>query len=142
MKFQIFSLGCKVNIYESEAVSYDLIQKGFIQTDKEPDVVIINTCTVTSQSDAKSRKLIRSKKEENPNAIIVVMGCYSQLNSVAASKDADIVIGTNNKLEVVELIEDEEVTLYLMNAKAPCFIKDENESYIYLILPVNFSAVA
>ena len=65
MKFQIFSLGCKVNIYESEAVSYDLIKKGFEQCDNNPDVIIINTCTVTSQSDSKSRKLIRSKKEEN-----------------------------------------------------------------------------
>ena len=73
MKFQIFSLGCKVNIYESEAVSYDLIQKGFEKCESNPDVIIINTCTVTSQSDAKSRKLIRSKKEDNPNAIIVVM---------------------------------------------------------------------
>ena len=106
MKFQIFSLGCKVNIYESEAVCYDLIQKGLIQTDSNPDVIIINTCTVTSQSDAKSRKLIRSKKEENPNAIIVVMGCYSQLDptTVSLKLDADIVIGTNNRKKIYDLI--------------------------------------
>ena len=56
----------------------------------------------------------------------------------------DLLIGFNPKflIDALRVIEDEEVTLYLMNAKAPCFIKDENESYIYLILPVNFSAVA
>ena len=106
MKFQVFSLGCKVNIYESEAVSYDLIQKGFEKCDSNPDVIIINTCTVTSQSDAKSRKLIRSKKEENPNAIIVVMGCYSQLDPTTVSErlGADIVIGTNNRSKIYDLI--------------------------------------
>ena len=106
MKFQIFSLGCKVNIYESEAVSYDLIKKGFEQCDNNPDVIIINTCTVTSQSDSKSRKLIRSKKEENPNAMIVVMGCYSQLdpNTIVNKLDADIVIGTNNRSKIYDLI--------------------------------------
>lgn len=106
MKFQIFSLGCKVNIYESEAVSYDLIQKGFEKCESNPDVIIINTCTVTSQSDAKSRKLIRSKKEENPNAIIVVMGCYSQLDpdTISSKLSADIVIGTNNRSKIYDLI--------------------------------------
>ncbi len=106
MKFQIFSLGCKVNIYESEAVSYDLIQKGFEKCESNPDVIIINTCTVTSQSDAKSRKLIRSKKEENPNAIIVVMGCYSQLDpdTISSKLAADIVIGTNNRSKIYDLI--------------------------------------
>lgn len=106
MKFQIFSLGCKVNIYESEAVSYDLIQKGFEKCESNPDVIIINTCTVTSQSDAKSRKLIRSKKEENPNAIIVVMGCYSQLDpdTISSRLAADIVIGTNNRSKIYDLI--------------------------------------
>ena len=56
----------------------------------------------------------------------------------------DLLIGFNPKflIDALRVIDDEEVTLYLMNAKAPCFIKDENESYIYLILPVNFSAVA
>ena len=106
MKFQTFSLGCKVNIYESEAVSYDLIGKGFVQSNDNPDVIIINTCTVTSQSDAKSRKLIRSKKEEFPNAIIVVMGCYSQLdpNTVSEKLGTDIVIGTNNRSKIYDLI--------------------------------------
>ena len=112
MRFQVYSLGCKVNIYESEAVSYDLIQKGFEKCDSNPDVVIINTCTVTSQSDAKSRKLIRSKKEENPNAIIVVMGCYSQLDPITISDKlgADIVIGTNNRSKIYDLITEYKTT--------------------------------
>lgn len=117
MKFQIYSLGCKVNIYESEAVSYDLIQKGFEKCESNPDVIIINTCTVTSQSDSKSRKLIRSKKEENPSAIIVVMGCYSQLdsNTISSKLAADIVIGTNNRSKIYDLIMEYKQTKKKIN---------------------------
>ena len=74
MKFKITTLGCKVNIYESEAVSFDLINRGYELVDKNPDLQIINTCTVTQTSDAKSRKMIRSLIRENPHAITVVMG--------------------------------------------------------------------
>lgn len=108
MRFTIESLGCKVNIYEAEAVAYTLKQRGYIQVNDNPDVQIINTCTVTSTSDAKSRKLIRSKIKENPNAITVVMGCYSQLSSEEAFgiPGVNIVIGTNNRSHIYELIEE------------------------------------
>ena len=107
MKFKITTLGCKVNIYESEAVSFDLISRGYILVDKNPDVQIINTCTVTSVSDAKSRKMIRSLIRENPKAITVVMGCYSQLDSknVLEMDGVDIVIGTNQRMQIAELVE-------------------------------------
>ena len=73
MKFKTYSLGCKVNIYEVEAISSDLIKSGFELTnnDEEADVIIINTCTVTSTSDSKSRQLIRKIRKLNEKAIIV-----------------------------------------------------------------------
>ncbi len=107
MKFNIYTLGCKVNTYESEALIDDLTKKGCILTssDKEADFIVVNTCTVTQTSDAKSRKLLRQIARNNEHAIIVVMGCYSQLNPLDASNYANVVIGTNNRLKVFELVE-------------------------------------
>lgn len=108
MKFYISSLGCKVNIFESEAVAFDLKKRGWIVSSIDPDVIIINTCTVTQMSDSKSRKLIRQLIRSYPNAICVVMGCYSQLDSTNVSQieGVDIVIGTNNRGHIYELIEE------------------------------------
>ena len=105
MKFKIVSLGCKVNSYECEALINDLTLKGWELTKKdESDVVIINTCTVTQTSDSKSRQMIRSLKRKNPNAIVVAMGCYVQLNPTEAGSIADIVIGTNGRSRIYDLV--------------------------------------
>lgn len=106
MKFSVITLGCKVNSYESEALINDLTQKKweFVSEWKTAQVVIVNTCTVTSTSDQKSRQLIRSVKRQNPEAIVVAMGCFTQLNPEVAQDIADIVIGTNNRLKVYELV--------------------------------------
>ena len=105
MKFKIVSLGCKVNSYECEALINDLTLKGWELTKKdECDVVIINTCTVTQTSDSKSRQMIRSLKRKNPNAIVVAMGCYVQLNPEVAGSIADIVIGTNGRAKIYDLV--------------------------------------
>ena len=105
MKFKIVSLGCKVNSYECEALINDLTLKGWELTKKdECDVVIINTCTVTQTSDSKSRQMIRSLKRKNPNAIVVAMGCYVQLNPEEAGSIADIVIGTNGRAKIYDLV--------------------------------------
>ena len=107
ISFSVLTLGCKVNSYESEALINKLIDKGYeLKNFNEVcDIYIVNSCTVTSTSDQKSRQMLHAARRRNSDAVVVVMGCYSQLNSIAASKDADIVIGTNNKLDVVELIE-------------------------------------
>ena len=117
MKFKITTLGCKVNIYESEAVSFDLIKRGYTLVDKKPDLQIINTCTVTQTSDAKSRKTIRSLIRENPKAITVVMGCYSQLDSeeVAKIPGVDIVVGTAKRTNIAELVEQYQINKRLIN---------------------------
>lgn len=105
--FSILTLGCKVNSYESEALINKLIDKGYVLKNFNEicDIYIVNSCTVTKTSDQKSRQMLHAARRKNNNAVIVVMGCYSQLNSKEASNIADIVVGTNNKLDVVELIE-------------------------------------
>ncbi|MBR3161485.1 MAG: tRNA (N(6)-L-threonylcarbamoyladenosine(37)-C(2))-methylthiotransferase MtaB [Bacilli bacterium] len=105
MRVGIYSLGCKVNIYESEFVCDKLKSAGYeiVPFDNDADVYIINTCSVTNEADRKSRQIINRAKNRNNNALIVVMGCYSQIkyNDI----DADIVIGNKDKSKIVELIE-------------------------------------
>ena len=106
MKVGICSLGCKVNIYESELVTNILKDNNYeiVDFEDKADIYIINTCSVTNESDKKSRKMINRAKKNNPNAIIVVMGCYSQVNS--EDIDVDIVLGNKDKSKIVEIIED------------------------------------
>lgn len=106
MKVGICSLGCKVNIYESELVTNILKKNNYEIVDFEDtaDIYIINTCSVTNESDKKSRKMINRAKKNNPNAIIIVMGCYSQVN--AEDIDVDIVLGNKDKSKIVDIIEE------------------------------------
>ncbi len=110
--FSVLTLGCKVNSYESEALINKLINFGYElkSFDEVCDVYIINSCTVTKTSDQKSRQMLHAAKRKNADSVVVVMGCYSQLNGDEALKHADIVVGTNNKLDVVELIESYLIT--------------------------------
>ncbi|MBP2014854.1 tRNA (N(6)-L-threonylcarbamoyladenosine(37)-C(2))-methylthiotransferase MtaB [Anaerococcus degeneri] len=106
--FNILTLGCKVNQYESEAVEEIFESRGFERQEKNADVYVINTCTVTNMSDRKSRQMISRARKDNPDAIIAVMGCYSQVKpeDVAKIEGVDIILGSRNKEEVVDLCED------------------------------------
>jgi len=106
LKVGICSLGCKVNIYESEFVERLLKRAGYeiVSFDSVADIYIINTCSVTNESDRKSRKMIHQAKRRNKEAVIVVMGCYSQVK--AEEIDADIVLGNKDKSRIVEYLED------------------------------------
>lgn len=107
MKFYIYTLGCKVNTYESNVMRDKLINSGYIEsTFKDSDIYIINTCTVTNTSDNKSLKVIRKIARENTKAIIVVTGCMSQVNSNSL-KDLgiSIILGNSGKSKIVEYIE-------------------------------------
>lgn len=106
VKVAIYSLGCKVNIYESEFVTNILKENGYeiAPFDDKADIYIINTCSVTNESDRKSRKIINRAKKNNPDSIVVAMGCYCQVNSDKI--DADIVIGNKDKSRIVELINE------------------------------------
>ena len=105
MKFKIYTFGCKVNEYESEVMSDLLINHGFIKSET-PDICIVNTCTVTNTADSKCRKLIRSLRRNYPNAILLVAGCMVQNKKDNLDIDADIIIGNNNKTEIVNFIKD------------------------------------
>lgn len=101
------TLGCKVNIYESNALKNLLIENGFlvVEPSSDCDVFIINTCSVTNMADAKSRKMIHKCIKLNPNAIICAMGCFIQTNSDAKDIDGvDILIGNGNKKKAIDLI--------------------------------------
>ena len=112
MTFKVFSLGCKVNSYECNAVSAALKAAGYFESNDNPDVVVINTCSVTATADQKSRQHIRKFQKLYPNAIIVVMGCYAQGNAefIANEIQPTILIGTSNRNRIVELIEQYQKT--------------------------------
>ena len=112
MKVAIYTLGCKVNIYESEYVT-NLLKKAnyeIVPFNSDSDIYIINTCTVTNESDRKSRKIINHARKNNKDAIIIVMGCYSQIKHNEI--DADIVLGNKDKSKIVDIIEE-----YINNKK-------------------------
>ncbi len=108
-KVGLYTLGCKVSLYETEAVSEAFEASGhqIMPFDAICDVYVINTCTVTAESDAKSRKYIRRAIRKNPDAVVIVMGCYSQRAAaeVAEIPGVSAVLGTDNKLSAVELSE-------------------------------------
>ena len=106
MKVGIYSLGCKVNIYESEYVTNLLKDNNYtiVDFDEVADIYIINTCSVTNESDKKSRKMINRAKRNNKDAIIIVMGCYSQVSPEEI--EADIILGNKDKSKIVEIIEE------------------------------------
>ena len=110
MKVAFLTLGCKVNFYETEAV-WELMQKhGYERVDfkARSDVYIINTCTVTNNSDGKSRKMIREAISRNPEGIVVIMGCFSQLKAgqVLAIPGVKIVLGTKNRNLIPDYIAE------------------------------------
>ena len=108
MTYYIFSLGCKVNSYECSALASCLRKRGYFDNGVNPDVVIINTCSVTATADQKSRQHIRKFKAMYSTAIIVVMGCYAQGNPdfIANDIEADIIVGTSHRDEIPDLIEE------------------------------------
>ena len=106
----IYTLGCKVNQYESEAIAELLEARGFDvrHANEKCDAYIINTCTVTAESDRKARQFIRRAISANPEAYILVMGCMSQSRSEQAEsiKGVDYICGSSNKTSVVEKVAE------------------------------------
>ena len=108
-KVGLYTLGCKVSLYETEAVGEAFERAGYAVCpfDEACDVYVINTCTVTAESDAKSRKYIRRAIRKNPDAVVIVIGCYSQRAplEVAAIDGVSAVLGTQDKMKCVEIAE-------------------------------------
>lgn len=109
-KVGLYTLGCKVSLYETEAIAERFAERGFEIADFEDvcDVYLINTCTVTAESDAKSRKYIRRAIRKNPDALVIVLGCYSQRSprEVLAIDGVGAVLGTADKLSSVDIAEE------------------------------------
>ena len=103
------TLGCKVNQYETNAMTQQFIEKGYKVVDhtKEADIYIVNTCTVTNMSDRKSRQMLRRVKELNKKAIVVACGCYAQVAKEELEKieEINLVLGNNEKKDIVEYVE-------------------------------------
>ena len=110
MKFYIYTLGCKVNSYESRIMTEDLINAGYVEEKDNnipADIYIINTCSVTNTADSKSLKLIRQAIKKTKDAIIVVCGCLAQVKPETVNiEGVDIVIGNKNKSKVSEYINE------------------------------------
>ena len=107
MTFNIITLGCKVNAYESEIMKELLLNAGYKEEKEHPEVVIINTCSVTNMADSKSRKMVRRYKRENPNTILVVCGCSTQNKKEEYEQmDIDILLGNKDKSKIVTLINN------------------------------------
>jgi len=102
------TLGCKTNQYETDALMDIFLKNGFTLVDFNgfSSIYVINTCTVTHISDRKSRQMIRRAKKNNPNAIVIAVGCYAQIspNEVAKIEDVDIVIGTNARHNILDYL--------------------------------------
>ena len=114
----IYTLGCKVNQYETQAMEQELVRRGhtLVPFDEKADVYIVNTCSVTAVSDKKSRQMLRRCRKLNPEAVVAACGCYVQTHpEEAASLDIDLVAGTGDRMAFLELLEqvsrEKQVTL-------------------------------
>lgn len=109
-KIYLITFGCKVNQYESDCLKADFIDRGYGITDtpEEADVIIINSCTVTSSGDSKSLYAVRRLRKVNKGAVIVLTGCLPQASPETAEKhpEADIVTGTKERKKIIGLVED------------------------------------
>jgi threonylcarbamoyladenosine tRNA methylthiotransferase MtaB len=110
MKIGFFTIGCKVNQYETQSLREHFVARGYIPVaeGETADVYVINTCTVTNLADRKSRQYIRRAKKNNPDAVIAVMGCFVQANPQEAMEmeDIDILAGTNEKSKLPDYVAE------------------------------------
>ena len=109
LKVAFYTLGCKVNQYETNAMAQKFLENGYdvVSFEENADIYIINTCTVTNMSDKKSREILRRAKKQNKDSILVAVGCYAQVNKekLEEIKEIDLILGTNEKNDIVIFIE-------------------------------------
>ena len=121
MKFNIITLGCKVNAYESEFMLENLLRSGYFFDKENPDIIIINTCSVTNMADRKSRKLVHKARREHEKAILVVVGCSTQNHEEDyQNMGIDILLGNREKSKIVSILEE-----YIHNHKPYTYFTKE-----------------
>ena len=129
-KVAFYTLGCKVNQYETNAMIQEFKNSGYdiVEFDDVADIYIVNTCTVTNMADRKSRQMLRKVKELNPEAILVACGCYAQVAKDDLEKipEIDLILGTNEKKNIFGLVDEmlNERNQYMIDEKNS---KDEND---------------
>ena len=105
----LHNLGCKVNGYEMDVMQQRLQENGYkiVPFDEPADIYIVNTCTVTNIADRKSRQMLHRAKKQNPDAVVVAVGCYVQVSEAAVRADdaVDLVIGNDRKKDLVAILE-------------------------------------
>ena len=134
LKVAFHTLGCKVNQHDSAIMAALFQDAGYTIVDfnDKADVYVVNTCTVTPLSDRKSRQKIRRAAGENPDATVVVCGCYAQTakNELEALDEVDLIIGTNERHRVVEAVEE-----FRANHVKTAYMPDDDELFVYEDLP-------
>ena len=130
MKIRFVTLGCKLNFAESSAIGKALLQQGHTRAKQgeEADICVINTCSVTDNADHKDRQTIHRIHRQNPNAIIIVTGCYAQLQpeQIAQIEGVDYVLGQNEKYKITQLVDDIE---RLRNSLEDASLQDAASGY-------------
>ena len=110
MKVSIYTLGCKVNQYESNGILQKFKEKGYeiVPFEEYADIYIVNTCTVTNESDRKCRQVIRKAKQQNENAVLIVVGCYANVAKKELEKISgiDIILDNTEKAYILNYLED------------------------------------
>ena len=128
-KVAFYTLGCKVNQYETNAMIEKFLNNKYKLVDFEDaaDIYVINTCTVTNMSDRKSRQIIRRVKQLNPKSVLVVTGCYAQVASEELKKidEIDLIVGNTEKAKIVNIVE----TYCKKNVGADDSVCPENNIY-------------
>jgi threonylcarbamoyladenosine tRNA methylthiotransferase MtaB len=137
-KVAFYTLGCKVNQYETEAMTELFEKNGYdlVESEEVADVYVINTCTVTNLGDRKSRQFIRRCKRKNPDSIVAVVGCYSQTapDEVSKIEEVDVILGTSDRNKIVEYVKKKEKQKEKINVVTDIMeIKDFEEMTIHNI---------
>jgi len=127
------TLGCRLNQSETDSLMRNFIQNGYavVRETEHADVCVVNTCTVTEQSDAKNRQLIRRLRRKNPEAIIAVTGCYAQMdsNAVADIEGVRLVVGNQQKMNITEYLRDLDIK------KSPLIVRPKISRKPFIIPP-------
>lgn len=135
MRFAIYTLGCKVNQYETQAMETILTQRGhtLVPFEGEADVYVVNTCSVTAVSDKKCRNMIRRTRRDHPEAVVAVCGCYAQAQPDAiAALGVDLVAGTGDRLAFLDRLEQWSVR---RPAEASVSVDDALQRHDFELLP-------
>ena len=137
-KVAFHTLGCKVNQYETESIKNQLIKRGYeeVPFEDKSDIYIINSCTVTSIADRKTRNMLRRAKKINPEAKVIVTGCYAQTNSreILEIEDVDFVIDNKNKSNIVNFVGAIEDISFEREKNGNIFQEKEYQEYEFATL--------